>query len=143
MSFATDTDTLLDISIHGQVVTIIRNTPTYGDSGAAVDSWASVVTPNGNIQPISGDNPTQELGQVRMSTHRIFLPNAINLVQGDRIRPYGWVTGNDEYEVNAVFSERGHIEAMLAIVVGSIGTEAVVVGVTGSPIGLLLALTYS
>lgn len=122
MSFASemsnDTDDLLDTDIYGEAVTIVRNTPTYGDTGAASDVWASVATPNADIQPITGHNPTGELGQMKISTHRIFLPNGIAVRQGDRIRPSGWVAGDNEYEVDAVLSDEGHVEVLASFVGG-------------------------
>lgn len=84
----------------------------------ATDSWASVGTPDGDIQPISGINPTVGIGQQRVSTHRIFLPDGTDIKQGDRIRPSGWSAGEDEYSVDSVLDDEGHIEARLQLAGG-------------------------
>lgn len=120
MSFADDTDDLLQDpnSGHGEAVVIRRNTPTYGDTGAASDSFSTIATIQGDIQPNSASNPTVELGQQKMSSHRIFLPNGANVLQGDRVRPSGWSAGEDEYEVDGVLSEEGHVEALASLVKG-------------------------
>ena len=118
MSIATDTDDLVDTSIWGEAITIVRNTVTYDDSGFASDTWASVATPNADLQPISGVNPTVGIGQARASSHRAFLPTGTDIKQGDRIRPSGWSTGEDELVVDAVLDEEGHMEIRLGSVSG-------------------------
>lgn len=118
MTLAEDTDSLIDLVVWGEVVTIVRNTITTDGMGATTDSWASVATPNGDIQPISGINPTLGIGQQRASSHRIFLPDGTNIKQGDRIRPYGWSAGDDEYDVDSVLGDEGHTECRLSLVSG-------------------------
>jgi len=118
VTISTDTDDLVDTALWGEVITIVRNTPTYNDGGDFIDSWASVATPNGDIQPISGINPTIGIGQKRISSLKIFLPTGTDIKQGDRIRKSGWVTGDDEYEVDSVLDDEGHIECRLGSVIG-------------------------
>lgn len=118
MSISDDTDALLATSVWGEAVTIVRNTPTYDGSGSPADSWASVATPNADIQPAGGSLRQAEVGEERKSTHVIFLPNGTAIRIGDRIRPAGWVAGNDEYEVNAVLSDEGHVEVHATMVAG-------------------------
>ena len=119
MTISGDTDDLVSQTLWGEQVNIIRNTPTYGEAGGPVDSWAVVLTVNVDIQPFSGSNPTVELGQKRISTHRVFLPNGTLIVQGDRIRPSGWVAGDNFYEVDAVLSDEGHVEVYASLVRGA------------------------
>ena len=123
MTLSADTVDLTSTSLWGEVVTIVRNTITSDDAGFTTDSWASVATPNGDLQPISnfssGANMAMPIGQQRMSSHRIFLPDGTDVKQGDRIRPYGWSAGDDEYRVDAVLDDEGHIEARLSLVVGA------------------------
>lgn len=116
MTIATDTDDIL--AVWGETVTIVRNTPTYGNLGQSTDSWASVSTPLGDIQPAGGRVVTLEGGQQREATHRVFLPNATDVRQKDRIRPSGWSSGDDEYEVMQVLSDEGHVEVLTVLVVG-------------------------
>lgn len=118
MTLANDTVDLLATGLWGEVITIRRNTPTYGDTGAFTDSWATVSTPNADIQPVSGDVIARESGQDKKSTHRIFLPNGTAIKQGDRIRPSGWSAGDDEYEINSVLSDEGHVEVLATQVKG-------------------------
>ena len=118
MSISTDTDELLDTSLWGEAVTVMRNTPTYGGDGDKSDSWASVSTPNADIQPLSGADLARESGSEQMSTHKIFLPSGNGVRQGDRIRASGWVTGDDEHQVDAVLSFEDHVEVMTHIVKG-------------------------
>ena len=112
MSFATDlageTNDLLGTSVYGEVITIVRNTLSYSDTGAPTDSWASVATPNADIQPVNAVEKmivTGEIGQQRTLSVSIFLPNATDVRVGDRIRPSGWVAGDDEYEIGYVMSD--------------------------------------
>ena len=122
MTIAGDTNDLIATTLWGEVVTVVRNTPSYGGDGAASDSWASVATPNADIQPTDsasqGAVPTSEVGQQKLSTHRIFLPAAQDVRQGDRIRASGWVTGDDEHHVDFVSSFEDHVEALTHIVKG-------------------------
>jgi hypothetical protein len=119
MTISGDTDDLVDPTLWGESASIIRNTPTYDDGGAFVDSWSAILTVNIDIQPFSGTNPTIDLGQKRISTHRIFLPNGTAIIQGDRIRPYGWTAGDNSYEVDAVLSDEGHVEVYASLVRGA------------------------
>lgn len=119
MTIAGDTDDLLGTSLWGEAVSIVRNTPTYGDTGAPTDSWGAVATVNADIQPMSGSNPTVELGQKRISSHRIFLPSGTAIIQGDRVRPSGWSAGDNFYEVDAVLSDEGHVEVYASMLRGS------------------------
>ena len=118
MSINTDTDELLNTSLWGEQVTIVRNTITYGSDGDKSDSWGSVSTPNADIQPLSGAELTREIGSQRSSTHKVFLPAGNGVLQGDRIRPSGWSAGNDEHHVDAVMSFEDHVEVMTHIVKG-------------------------
>ena len=118
MSISGDTDDLLDTALWGETVTVIRNTISYNDVGVSADSWASVATPHADIQPLAGETITGQIGETRRSTHRIFMPNATNVRQGDRVRPSGWVTGDDEYQVEEVMSDEGHIEIWATLVKG-------------------------
>lgn len=118
MTLADDTTDLLGTSLWGEQVTIRRNTPTYSNTGAFTDSWATLSTPNADIQPVGGDIATREIGQDKKSTHRIFFPSSTNIEPGDRIRPSGWASGDDEYEVNSVLSDDGHVEVFATMVKG-------------------------
>ena len=119
MSLSDEITDLIDTGYLGEAVTIVRNTPTYSDTGTFTDSWASTSTPNAEIQPIGGDLSTMPQGQQAVSTHRIHLPNGNGVRAGDRVRPSGWSTGDDEYEVDVVLTRTGHhVEALLHKVVG-------------------------
>lgn len=118
MTISGDTEDLVDTTVWGEVITIVRNTASYSDMGVATDSWESVATPNADIQPISGMNPTVGIGQMRASSHVVFLPDGTNVKQGDRVRPSGWSAGDDEYEVDSVLDDEGHIECRLSMVGG-------------------------
>lgn len=119
MSIANDTDQILEPGNQlSEVITVFRNTLTYDDRGTASDSWALIATVNATIDFLHGDNPTVDLGQARGSTHRLFLPNATAVRQGDRIRPSGWTTGDNEYEIDAVLSDAGHVEVLASQVRG-------------------------
>lgn len=111
-----DTDALL--TVWGETVTVVRNTATYGALGQPSDSWSSVATPSSDIQPVSGTVFTDAAGQKREATHRIFFPNGTAVLQKDRVRPSGWSSGDDEYEVQQVLSDEGHVEALAVLVVG-------------------------
>lgn len=118
MTIATDTDDLVATTLWGESLEIVRNTVSYDDMGGSTDSWAVIITVNADIQPISGINPTVGIGQERASSHRMFLPDATGVKQGDRVRPVGWVTGDDEYTVDAVLTDEGHVEIRMTLVVG-------------------------
>ncbi len=122
MTIQGDTDDLISTSLWGEVVTVVRNTPTYGGDGAPTDVWASIGTPNADIQTfdsaVSGGVSTTEVGQMKLSTHKIFLPFAFDARQGDRIRPSGWSTGDDEHHVDLVASFEDHVEVLTHIVKG-------------------------
>jgi len=110
MSISTDTDDLLSTSLWGEVLIIIRNDPDYGNFGEAGDHFDVMSNPNGDIQRVSGNNPTRNLGQGRFMTHTIFLPNNTDVKQGDRIRTSDWTAGRAEYFVEQVLSDEGHVE---------------------------------
>lgn len=121
MSIASDTENLLDPTLWGEIVTVVRNTVTHDSAGMASDSWASVATPLGDIQPMSGTNPiviTTDAGENRTLTHRIFMPTGTNIKQGDRVRKNGWVAGDDEFIVEGLLDEEGHIETRTRIISG-------------------------
>lgn len=118
MAISGDTDDLLDTGLWGEAVTVVRNTPTYDNVGQPSDSWASVSTPNADIQPVSGVTVTKDGGQQREMSHRIFLPSGNGVRQGDRIRPSGWATGDNEYSVEQVSSDEGHVEVLAVLVRG-------------------------
>ena len=118
MTTSGDTDDLVATTLWGEEITIVRNTPTYDDAGSPTDSWEVVLTVNADIQPISGINPTIELGQERISSHRIFLPNETAVIQGDRIRPSGWTAGENFYEVDAIVSDKGPVEIYASMIRG-------------------------
>lgn len=110
MTIATDTDDLL--GVWGETVTIVRNTPTFGSTGAAVDSWATVATVSADIQPfrVKGGDITSAIGEQRESDVVVFFPSGTALLQGDRLRKSGWVAGDDEYVLDVVQTEEGHVE---------------------------------
>ena len=121
MSISDDTDDLLATTEWGEVVTIVRNTPSFGDTGVATDSWASIATPNADIQPLDSNEilRTSEIGEVKGSSHKIFFPNGTDIKPGDRVRGSGWSAGSDEYEVQYVMSDEGHVEVFAKKVEGN------------------------
>jgi hypothetical protein len=118
MTLAGDTDDI--ISVWGEVVTVVRNFPTYGNAGFGVNVWTDVIATVAEIQRIAGNNPTRDLGQGRFSSHAIFLPDGTGIIQGDRIRSSEWTTGKAEFEVQAVFVEDGHVEVRTRLVRSSV-----------------------
>jgi hypothetical protein len=60
-----------------------------------------------------------EPGQKRISTHRIFLPDETAIIQGDRIRPAGWVAGDNFYEVDDASSRDSFVEIYATLVRGA------------------------
>ena len=109
---ANDTVDLIDTDLWGQTVSVVRNFPTYSDTGIATDDWQSVGSFNSEMQPISpGSLATQAIGQMQSSSHRFYFACGRDIQQGDRIRPENWIAGNDEYVVNQVMDEAGHVEA--------------------------------
>jgi hypothetical protein len=116
MTIAGDTNDLVSTGLWGEEVMIVRNTPTYDDNGFPTDSWDMIVDTVGEIQRIPGNNPTRDLGQGRISSHAIFLPNATDVIQGDRLRSSDWDSGKAEYDVQSVRSDEGHVEIRTRLV---------------------------
>ena len=135
MSISSDTDDLISTSLWGEVVTIMRNDPKYGDIGTGTELWSIISEPNADIQRIAGNNPTRNLGQDRISSHRIFLPDGTNVKQGDRIRSADWDVGKAVHFVLAVMADEGHTEIMTKLV------RAQLKSTLKGPLGLLLALS--
>ena len=100
MAMADDATALL--SVWGSTVTVVRNTPTYNDSGNPTASWASAATPTALIQPADGDTARREVGLEVRTTHVMFVENAVGVREGDRVRPNGWSSGDDEFQVHRV-----------------------------------------
>lgn len=116
MTIAGDTEDLISTDLWGETVTIVRNDPNYNEAGFPLNIWDTVVVTHGDIQRISGNNPTRNLGQGRISSHTIFLPDATAIIQGDRIRSSEWDTGKAEFEVQSVMVEEGHVELRTRLV---------------------------
>jgi len=115
---ASDTSDILNV--FGETVEIHRNTITYGQDGAAhAETWSLQFSCLADIQPWGGDLKTGDVGDEKRSTHRIFFPSGADVIPGDRVRPYGWTTGADEYTVDFILSEEGHVEVAATIVRGS------------------------
>src|SRR3990167_10988933 len=103
MAMATDAADLL--SIWGVAVTYVTKSATYGDTGKPTVTWASSSTPTGFILPLShGEVARIEVCEKIATTHEAFFENGTTLVAGNRIRPNGWVSGDDEYEIQRVQS---------------------------------------
>jgi hypothetical protein len=112
-----DTDDIL--GVWGETVGIYRNMITYGSDGAAQsESWVLQYSVLADIQPFGGDMKMTPVGYEKLSTHRIFFPSGTAVHAGDRIRKYGWATGDDEYVVDMILSEEGHVEVGASIVAG-------------------------
>jgi hypothetical protein len=112
-----DTDDILNV--WGETVQVLRNTITYGSDGAAQsESWVLQYSILADIQPFGGDLKMAPVGFEKLSTHRIFFPSGTAVKAGYRIRKYGWATGDDEYVVDMVLSEEGHVEVGASIVAG-------------------------
>ena len=118
MTISDDTTDLISTSLWGESVTVVRDTLSYGDDGAATDSWGTQETVNADIQPLSGGELIREIGKEQISTHKVFLPQTSTVRQGDRIRASGWAAGSDEYHVDAVMNYEDHVKAMTHIVKG-------------------------
>ena len=117
MTMAQDTTAILDV--WGQTLTIVRKTPTYSDTGMATMVWAAVTTATGDIQPFSGAERRDVGGEIVLTTHEIYLPNGTDVRGGDRVRPAGWVAGDDEYEVRELRAETpSHIQINATLVRG-------------------------
>lgn len=100
MAIATDASDLL--SIWGSAVTVRRPSTTYGDTGKPTVTWATQASPTGLIQPADGETLREEEGQKVRTTHVLFVANGTDVLEGDRVRPNGWVSGDDEYQVHRV-----------------------------------------
>lgn len=117
MTIAQDTDALL--GTWGETVTLVRRSPSYSDKGTPTAGWASVATPSCDIQPSGGTTVRLPSGQQVKTTHNLFFPQGTDVRGGDRVRPSGWVAGNDEYEVQGVLAEPdSHVEAQATLVKG-------------------------
>jgi hypothetical protein len=117
VTIAQDTDAIL--GVFGETVVVVRNTVTYGNDGAASsESWGQVASCLADIQPNDGGLKVGPVGEQRMSTHRIFFPSGTDVIPGDRVRASGWATGADEYQVDFILSEEGHVEVAASIVRG-------------------------
>lgn len=118
MTISTDTTSIL--AVWGETVTIVRNSPSYDNAGVMTDSWSSSVTgtATADIQPIAGITIQRENGEQRTMSHRLYFPSGTNIRQGDRIRPSGWVAGNDEYVAESVSSDEGHVEVLATLTSG-------------------------
>jgi hypothetical protein len=117
VTIAQDTDDIL--GVWGETVVVVRNSITYGNDGAASsESWGQVVSCLADIQPNDGSLKVGPVGEQRMSTHRIFFPNGTAVIPGDRVRAAGWATGDDEYQVDFILNEEGHVEVAASIVRG-------------------------
>mgnify|MGYP001600524561 CR=1 FL=1 len=135
MTIADDTDDIL--TVWGETVTVVRNTPTYDGAGAlSGDSWATVSTPQADIQPLTGQFAVADDGEQKISTHWILLPSANAVRQGDRIRPVGWSAGDNEYEVDSAMLNEDHVEVMATLVAVSLAGPAAAQNVFQSfPVG--------
>jgi len=103
VTVAEDTVALLDV--WGQTVTTMRKIATFGDTGAPTPVWTQVYSGKADIQPVDGSEKRIPLGELATTTHEIFFPNGTDVKGADRVRPAGWVAGNDEYEVRGIVEE--------------------------------------
>ena len=111
MTIADHTTGLVATTLWGESVIVRRNSPNFSDTGVATDSWATVVTVNAELQPLApGSLATVAIGEMRTSTHRFYFPDGTDILEGDRIRPSGWVAGDDEFVVTGVMDDEGHFE---------------------------------
>lgn len=116
MTIADDLENI--VTAWGQVLTAVRNTPTYGTSGEHTQVWASIGTPQGAIFPKGGLTKREVPGIKDVSTHDVFVEIATVVVAGDRIRPAGWAAGDDEHEVLLVenyLSQYQHCHTRLVV----------------------------
>lgn len=118
MTISGDTDDIISTSLWGESVTIYRNTPSFGNFGEPTDSWGLQSTVACDIQPLGGSLKATEIGLQKNSTHKLFFPASTSVIAGDRVRPSGWVTGDDEYIVDVGSSFEDHVEADAHMVKG-------------------------
>lgn len=117
MTIAQDTAALL--TVWGETVSLMRRGPTFSDRGTPTPVWTSVATPSCDIQSSGGATIRLPSGLQVSTTHNLFFPQGTDVRGGDRVRPAGWVAGNDEYEVQGVLAEPdSHVEAQAILVKG-------------------------
>lgn len=89
------------MAVWGQVLTVVRRSAAYSDTGTPTVTWTSVDTPTGMIQPYlrRGDYQRSEAGIKSEDLSDIYVPKTTVVNTADRVRPFGWAAGQDEYEV--------------------------------------------
>ncbi len=100
MSLAGDFGQLM--TLWGQTLTIVRRSVSYADSGSPTVTWSQVSSVTGMIQPATrprGDTMRVEAGIKSYEYNEVYLPTTTTVDTGDRIRPFGWAAGDNEYEV--------------------------------------------
>lgn len=81
-----------------QTITVLRRTQgTVNEYGESNETWPTVTTIVGVIQPKSGNVGRQENGEQISSTHRMYCLSGSNIRQGDRVQ-----LGSDVYQVLSV-----------------------------------------
>jgi len=117
MTMAADASALL--TIWGTTHSIMSRAVSFSDTGDPTPTWTESSTPLCYIQPVSGDTIRQEQGQQIVTTHEGYLPNGTVINEGNRIRPPGWVAGDDEYQVRLVEAwAPSHVRVRLVLVEG-------------------------
>jgi hypothetical protein len=109
----------------GQTVTVARRSVTYGDTGKPSSTWATNDTQASMIQPFTrrGDAIRREPGLESSALYEIYMPAATSVRAGDRIRPAGWTTGANEYDVIRVESySPSHLEVVCRMTEGDGGS---------------------
>jgi len=133
-----DDDTAAILSDWGQVVTIVFRHNTVDGIGSGTSAWWLMGTLRMDIQPVSQETARRESGESVRSTHEGFACS-YHLIDatkwdvkkwgtfkwssffeaGNRVRPYGWVAGDDEYEIKGVrLHNSSHAELSLVLVKG-------------------------
>lgn len=82
---------------------IVRRSVTYGNTGDPTVTWNNTTTPTVKyyIEPYHRGARTERVEEgILVSTDFIFyVPENTDVQEADRLRPNGWVNGQDEYEV--------------------------------------------
>ena len=98
-----------------EVLTVLRNTPTFNSTGMKVDSYAVATSFAGDWQPANGNTATLEEGRAVKSEAFVISPCAVDAQADDRIRRADLTF----MYVNHVKIYRGHITIFLKKTEGS------------------------
>lgn len=109
------------MGVWGQTLTVVRRAVVYATSGSSTYTWNQVDQQTGRIEPYQRRASTKRTEEgIDVDTEfEVYLPAVTNVLEADRIRPQGWVTGNDEYTVTHVLNRTpSHIQLLCEVTQG-------------------------